>query len=204
MGLPSYYGDQESTQERSARMYMTAAAVVSAVDAATCSGPWNGADWCQPVWPRAEKRQLAVLLVTLGWHESRFALHVHKNRCRVKLGECDAVRLPDGRYIALARTPWQMQYSPLIREHWGSMSSATAIGTFEAAYAAAKIAGRARMRCSSEGSWTHATISGYASGRSCSWTGAAQRVKTYNRLLSNSWQKTEFGHNTLEGLALNP
>lgn len=68
------------------------------------------------------------------------------------------------------------------------MVGSTPYATFEAAYAAAKVAGKAQARCRNG---IEGTISGYAGSRSCSWRGAKHRTEMFNRLLSKAAQLSE-------------
>lgn len=193
ISLPDYYMTSETSAEREKRMEVIADGILSAADNATCTGSWSDADWCTSIWPAQEKTHLIVLLTTLGWHESRFTKHVHEGRCRVRIGECDAVRLPNGSFIALARSPWQTQRSPLVAEHWYRMLGSKPVPTFEAAIAAAKVAGAARERCARSGDgWLQPTISGYATGRSCTWKRSKERANTYERFWQRLHQNMNF------------
>jgi hypothetical protein len=176
--LPAYAADKETPEERHERMEMTAESLASASAWATCSRDWEQTDWCVPVWPKGERLELLVMAITQGFWESRFALHVHQDRCGPT--ECDAIRLRDGSIYHRARTPWQLQKTRWVLPFWESMRGAKAIPTAEAAYAAMLVLGGARGRCGSE---PEAWISGYGWGRCDLWRGAPKRAAMYDALL---------------------
>lgn len=182
-GLPRFHGDTETPAERDARTNVIASSEASAAHAATCTGSWSEADFCVPVW-RGTPVEAVVFLTMTGFMESGFAEHIHKGQC--KPYECDAVKLPGGRVFFKARTPWQLQRTRATRAHWSDMVGDTPYATFEAAYAALKVAGAARARCGRSGPWLVGTISGYAGSRTCSWKGAPRRAKLFNRLLAKA------------------
>lgn len=171
-------------------MEVVAAGEASAVDEATCTGSWAQAEWCKPIWPATQKMELAALLTTLGWWESRFSERVHKGRCAPY--ECDATKLPNGVVIHRARSPWQIQWSPLVREDWPYMTNDSPLATFHAARAAVKVLASQRGGCGRYGDWVYGTISGYATGgRLCAWGGARNRTAFYRRLIAGSLRGDE-------------
>lgn len=188
MGLPPYYLDGETKDERAARMTVVAGAMDAAASYATCTEDF-ARDWCRPVWPASEKAELLAAETAIGWHESRFALHVHQGRCGPT--ECDARKLPDGRIIHMARSPWQIQWSSVTKDHWYIMVGTSEIATFEASYAAARVLGAARARCQRQGDWVTVAVSAYA-GLGCStWPGAVPRVATYRKILTQLQARVE-------------
>lgn len=184
MSMPPYYADPDR-DERLPRMEVVAEGIDSATMYATCTGPWEGADWCRVRWPPSQRTELAALEVTLAQFESGLAEHVHAGRCRLELGECDAERRK-GVLVATSVTIFQMKWNPVIREEWPLMVGVEQIPTFYAAYAAAKVLGVKRAACAhrSGGNWVYATISGYASGTTCSWAPARRREAVYRTVLA--------------------
>lgn len=139
MSLPSFYEDKESSQEREDRMTVIATAITNTAFEATCS---INTEECVPVF-NGTNQELAIGLVTVGFWESRFAEHIHKNKCRRggedkngvwHRGECDEILfgkdgkvldkpqdLLVGRRYFRARSMWQVQYENLIKEEWNRM-----------------------------------------------------------------------------------
>jgi len=172
LALVPWYGDVEEAG-RDARMATIATAIVEASNEATCHG--RDAE-CKPAWP-GTREELAALLVTLGWYESRFARHVHANQC--KPFECDETIIRDPktgritrRYFA-ARSPWQVHWSGPTRAHWKKIRGLDLDSTRHAARAATAVLVGARGKCRT----LEGTIANYATGRSCKWSQAKQRAR---------------------------
>jgi hypothetical protein len=170
LSLAPYHRDRETHDERLARMTTTAEAMHSAALEATCSGPFEGADFCTPVW-QGKPAELVALLGAVGWHESAFAKHVGAGAC--KPWECDGGR---------ARHYWQTQAGPrLPRAEWLELEGVEYYPTTRAAYAAARELGFGHRRCRS----IEGAIAFYARpATGCRWPGAAPRARTYRRLLA--------------------
>ena len=177
-GLPAYYSDKETPEERAERVEVLGEAIASASAFATCARDWAKVDWCVPIWPKGERKELVVMTITQGFWESRFAEHVHDGRCGPT--ECDAIKLRDGTIYHRARSPWQLQRTRWVQPFWTSMQGSSLVATTDAAYAAMRVLGAARAQC---GEKPEAWISGYAWGRCEMWRGAPKRAGTYRALL---------------------
>ena len=79
LSLPPAYSDQEEIN-RNQRMQVIAEAIAQASHRATCTERFKSPD-CERVWPDTPQ-ELAALLVTKGWWESRFASNVHQDHCQ--------------------------------------------------------------------------------------------------------------------------
>jgi len=178
VSLPSYYSDHEAPPERAQRLYVIAEAVTSASAYATCTLDWSQAEWCTPIWPASERKELIVMEITQGFWESRFAKHVHEDHCGPD--ECDAIKLRDGSIYHRARTPWQLQRTAYVAPYWNSMRGSSLVATTNAAYAAARVLSAARRRC---GGKPELWISGYGWGSCRVWGGARKRAAMYEALL---------------------
>lgn len=169
MTLPPWYQDakKEEPSARAARMEVIAYGIATAVGRATCRVVKDPK--CKPVWLRSEE-ELGLLLVMKGWWESRFALHIHQDKCRVKIGECDAGR---------AKSPWQLQMSlSLPSKDWSRIGGVDKTSTMLAASAAAVVLVRSYGRCKT----LEGAISLYATGKSCKWSKAKDRLLYFRRL----------------------
>jgi len=180
VSLPAYYQDKETSAERAARMQVVAVAIADAAQTATCSGRYEATS-CKAIWPGSDQ-ELALLLVTKGWWESRFAKHVQAGQCGPR--ECDAYRDRAGKIVHRSASYWQVQASSLLPPaQWRKTVGLDLAATRRAAWAAARIASGARGRCTAiGGSWEYGTISAYASGYTCAWRGAPRRVAFLRRL----------------------
>lgn len=175
LSLPPWYEDRkkESQGARETRLALIAESIVKATDRATCHE--DTSEECKPKWT-AGRESLAIMLVNLAWWESRLALHVHQNRCRVLIGECDAGR---------ARSIWQLQISRQVElERWSRIAGTSRTATGEAASAAADVLSMAHARCKT----LTGAISMYATGRSCKWKRAPERLRHYERLMDKAKQ----------------
>lgn len=153
LSLPAYQ-DRETTIDREIRLGLVAEAIEAAVTEVETERP----------------RELAAMLVATGWWESRYARHVHEGRCRTRVGECDYGR---------ARSPWQLHQSPMVPlDEWRAMRGADLESTRIAATAAARVLSAFRGRCGS----VAGAIALYATGRSCRWSGAANRARMVTRI----------------------
>lgn len=177
LSLPGAYHDTETWQERSARMETVARAVDVASSRATCSAAYNVPE-CNRQW-LGSKKDLALLLVTKGWWESRFAQNVHEGRCRPF--ECDAIKI-NGVIVHLARTPWQLQKTSFVRlGEWDDMVGTDFNATSTAAWVAIRVMASSYRRCRG----IPGAISGYASAR-CDWPGAGRRYLFWQRLMNKT------------------
>ena len=175
LALPAPYHERENADSRRARLAIVAQAISDASLQATCADAKKAAD-CQKIWP-GQQRDLALLLVTEAYWESRLARNVHEGRCREF--ECDPYRSSQtGKIEHRARTLWQMQYTRPIDSEWNHMVGADLRSTRTAAWAAAKLLGSAYRACG--------TISGAISRLSgngrCVWSGADRRTLLFEQL----------------------
>ena len=185
VSLPAWHEDTETLEERTDRMGTIASAVLLTADQATCSDDYMMS--CTPVWP-GDRDELAILLVTLAWYESRLSERIHSGLCRP--GECDyeAVHHPiTGKLVSetfRARTMWQMHYAPRLmsRSEWNSMSGQSLEATATAAWAASKLLGAMARSCK-----THhpnsCILTIYAGAKTLPYLGAKPRLDTYRELL---------------------
>jgi len=177
LSLTPFHKDakHENPEERAERMSIIARAIDDAADRATCAGEY-ATEGCAKIWPHS-KKHLATMLVTLGYWESRFALHVQQGKCGPT--ECDAVKLRDGTIYHRARSYWQIQATGLVaRNDWSGMIGTDLIPTARASWTAAKVVSAAARRCAKRApSWEMGAISGYAGGIGCTWRKAGPRVR---------------------------
>jgi len=164
----------ETAAEREARLRTVAVAIDTAAREATCEHAGEGA--CVRVWP-GEADEAAALLVSIAWFESKLMLHVHQDRCR--RDECDAYVTRWG-VVHRARSLWQVQSSRVVPASlWRQIGGTGLRETTMAARAALLVLGAAESRC-------HAglvgAVSGYATGRLCSWRGAWARIEVAKRV----------------------
>jgi len=174
LSLPNAHRDTESWTEREQRMGTIAMAIDAASSRATCTKPYD-TEVCKPIWP-GKKKELALVLLTKAWWESRVAQNVHEGRCFDH--ECDAYR-KNGYIVHKARTIWQIQKTGYVSDkEWNTMVGTDFESTRTAAWVATRILSHGKTRCGS----TYGTFSYYGRGR-CSWEGAHKRVRFYNKLL---------------------
>lgn len=197
--LSAWYGDAEAPEAREARLLTIAQAINIATLQAVCATEATkfadvmsevaqlnpeptsdsqekkteaeaDAEECLPLW-RGSPRRLAFLLLTQAYFETRLAVHIHEGKCRVRIGECDAGR---------ATSLWQLHAGPqLSRSLWRKLSGTDLIATTGAAFEAARALSRGRNHCRS----VEGAVSLYATGKTCSWRPAAQRVNFLTRLV---------------------
>jgi len=168
--LPPWYGDAtaETPVQRQDRIGVIAQAIDDASLRAVCGEDWAGSDLCTPVW-FGERVDLAMLLVTLGWWESRFARYVHAGA--------------PGAGGAL--TPWQLEHGEhLPWQRWRALPGLKVVPTTEAAWEASRAISLGMGHCGT----VRGAISLYATGQSCSWSGADRRLRTYVHLRSRAEQ----------------
>lgn len=187
MAFPAWHGDKESTEDREARLGVIAQAIDEAVAHATCrdqkkQGTDSAArasaaeegkpEQCKRLW-HGSPRELGFLLLGQAFFETRLALHVHAGQCRVEIGECDS-----GRAISL----WQLQSGyHLPVERWRRLSGTDLESTRDAAVEAARALGRGRNFCNGS---LEGAVASYATGKSCQWKGAAQRIRFVRKMMS--------------------
>jgi len=176
LGLQPSYGDKETWQERTDRMTIIAQAIDDASSRSTCSDKHDVPD-CKPTWP-SDKESLALLLVTTGYWESKFAKNVHEGKC--KPYECDAIKNLSGKTIGhRAKTIWQIQKTPLeTREEYDKMNSSSLESTTMAAIVAIRHLALGMKKCNT----TIGAMSMYATSKACIWSGAKPRDSFYKEL----------------------
>ena len=178
LSLQGAYHDDETWIERTIRMGAAARAIDEVASRATCTTPYNDSE-CRRVWPRG-KKELALLLITKGWWESRFAKNVHEGKCRNF--ECDAVKDGSGNVTHLARTPWQMHYTGFMKPgEWDAMVGTDFESTRTAAWAATRILSRGARLCHN----VQGSISVSARGR-CNWAGGKHRFIFWEKLMGKN------------------
>lgn len=180
IALPPWHGDVKEV-DRHDRLRIIADSVAVGAIEATCDDGQK--EDCKRTWP-GSSYEVGSLATDLGWWESRYAKHVHEGRCRLKIGECDAVRLSNGIYVALAQSPWQLQQSGLVPgKIWRKINKADRESTGMAAKAAIHVLGVARASCGAHRpGWEARTVARYATGKHCAWKGAANRVRHWKKV----------------------
>jgi hypothetical protein len=174
LSLEPSYSDKETWDQRTARMELIATAIDDAASKATCSDKYD-VPKCEKTWSQ-DKKSLALLLVTKGYWESKFAKNVHEGKCRVY--ECDAYRV-NGTTRHRARSLWQIQKTGLeTREEYAQMSSSS----LEATTMAANVAVRHLVLGMNTCKTIPGTIAVYGGAKSCYWKGAAPREAFYRRI----------------------
>jgi hypothetical protein len=152
----------EPPESRQERLEVLADAMGRAVDKAVSAGAW-----------KAPRRELGAYLLSVGTWESHWAARIHQNRCLP--WECGRGR---------ARSPWQLERSPLTADAWDRYEGADASSTRRAALAAALVLSRARHACSSP-----VGVFAYYHRGTCVPSpafrrGAENRAKTFQRLMT--------------------
>jgi hypothetical protein len=174
MSLPAPYGQEEDSQEREARLAIVADAIDHVSLKATCAEQ-EADERCEPVW-HGPRLDLALLLLTEAYWESRLARNVHEGKCRAY--ECDPYHSRHGVLLHRARTLWQLQRSDPIAEDWDKMVGSDIESTTNAAWAATKLFSRARQRCGS----IPGAISLLSGCGQCSWSQTGSRMRLYRHL----------------------
>lgn len=172
LSLPPAYVDRDEP-DHDTRMQTIAEAIAHASDRATCSHAYDDSR-CQPIWT-GDETELAALLVTKGWWESRFAKNVHEGRCGPQ--ECDATRLRNGTIVHRARSPWQVQRTSYSESLWDDIEGSDFESTRNAAWVATKILSDGKQRCRSN----FGALSWYAVQK-CSSRMAKNRFFTFEKL----------------------
>lgn len=109
---------------------------------------------------RGDRRELAALVLAIGWHETRFA-RVAPDDCPIR-GGCDRGK---AWHYYQTHTPRQER-----EDGWPGLSKATRDAVVAVRRGAGYCGGSGMARLVG-------AVSVYATGRSCSWSGAAQRVR---------------------------
>ncbi len=175
LGLPAAYQDHEEADVRRERLAIVAQAISDATARASCSGAAADSN-CQKLWS-GEPLDLAVLLLTEAYFESRLARNVHEGNCREY--ECDPFRSRHtGKVVHRARTLWQMQYNAPIEDEWYHMVGVDLRSTRKAAWAATKLLSISYRACGS----IAGAISRLSGNGRCVWSGAEPRVRLFESL----------------------
>lgn len=178
LSLEPSYSDKETWDERSARMEIIATAIDDASSKATCSDKYD-APGCEKNWPQS-KKSIALLLVTKGFWESKFAKNVHEGKCRPF--ECDAYTV-NGNRLHKARSLWQIQRTGLVsKEEYAKMNSASQESTTLSANVAVRYLALGMKSCKT----IRGAMSIYGGAKVCDWPGVAPREAFYKRLNSMS------------------
>ncbi|MHA2066784.1 MAG: hypothetical protein ACXABY_20635 [Candidatus Thorarchaeota archaeon] len=174
LSLPAAHSDTETVEQREARMAVVATAISDASLRATCEEDWADSTICKRVWPET-REELAYLLVTIGFWESRFARNVHANKC--KPWECDPSKTLDGRLYHKSRSIWQLQWNrDVSRSQWNSIRGVSLVSTTEAAWIASYRLSQTYRKCRT----ITGAIGGYSGSRFyCRWPGAHKRFEFY-------------------------
>ena len=168
------YSDKETWDERSARMEVIATAIDDASSKATCSDKYVAPD-CEKTWPQS-KKSIALLLVTKGFWESRFAKNVHEGKCRKF--ECDAYTV-NGNRLHKARSPWQIQRTGLVsKEEYAKMNSSSLENTTLSANVAVRYLALGMKSCKT----IRGAMSIYGGAKVCDWSGVAPREAFYKKI----------------------
>ena len=155
---------------RAEHLRRVAYAIASASERATWTGPWAAADATigRRVWPGSAE-ELAAVLVTTGYWESRFSVAVQAGRC---------LESGCGPRWRLAHSDWQIEQSAAVSPAlWRSLRGLGEVPISDAAWTSARLLALSRGHCAAHArDWVEPTLSGYAIGSACSWSGAARRV----------------------------
>ena len=186
LSLEPSYSDKETWADRTARMEIIAEAIEDASTKATCEEKYNTPD-CKKTWTRG-RRSLALLLITKGFWESKFAKNVHEGRCRTY--ECDSYTV-NGNTHHRARSPWQIQRTGLVaKEEYDKMNSSTRESTTMSANVAARYLVMGMNSCKT----IPGTMAIYGGAGTCTWDGVKPRVDFYNLL--DKMQETDIQKRT--------
>lgn len=162
--------DTEAPEARVDRMMVLASAIHTTVEEFTCTGA-HAVDSCTRQF-RGHPDELAMGLFTIGRFESYFSQHVHEDRCRVDIGECDFGR---------AKSNFQVQATSIVPlEVWRTLGGTDQDSTDRAARAAATVLAKS-WHCGSP----RRVFRGYATSRCDGQLKDAQaRADFYTRKLA--------------------
>jgi hypothetical protein len=176
LALPRFSLDTESDSERLTRLGRIAVSIDQATLRAVCAGVFQTED-CKRTW-MGTRRQLAAAMVSLGWHESKYAQAIGEGRCHdlPKGMQCD-----NGH----ARGYWQ-SWKVACPAAW-QVEHGSPTELSESSWCAARLLSSAYRFCSD---WEHqpdpwARAFGRYAGRGCSWIGGPPRVRTMRRVLAS-------------------
>lgn len=178
LSLQPSFSDGENWEDRTGRMEIVAKAIDDASSKATCMGDYEAVG-CERKWS-GSKKELALLLVTKGFWESRFAKNVHEGKCRTY--ECDAYK-SRGKVFHKARSPWQIQKTGLVTsDEYSKMKASTQEATSLSAEVATRYLAIGMNQCKT----IKGAISIYGGADSCDWKGADNRYKFFKSLMGKS------------------
>ncbi len=177
LSLPAAHSDTETRVQREARMAVVATAIADASLRATCEEDWTDSEICERIWPRS-RNELAYLLLTIGFWESRYAWNIHAVKC--KPWECDPSRTLDGRLYHKARSVWQLQWvRDTTRSQWLAIGGVEQVPTTEAAWLASRRLARGYRSCNT----IRGAIGVYSGSRhQCAWPEAYKRYGFYENI----------------------
>lgn len=185
LSLEPAHDDKENWDERVERMSVVAKAIDDASSKATCQDSYDVPE-CKKTWP-GSKKSLALLLVTNGYWESRFAKNVHEGKCRSY--ECDAHKV-NGNVFHRARSPWQVQKTGLVtKEDYDKMNSSSLESTTISANVASKHLSLGMNSCKT----IIGALSIYGGVKSCKWDGVKVRAEFYKKLEQKTEEQLEQG-----------
>lgn len=150
LSQPTWHGDMAETPEQRADLLRP---VAMAIELAT------------------EDQTEQAALISLGWHESRFARYVIEGRCQ---DGPPGARCDNGR----ARSPWQL-WRRSCPYAW-ALAEDDPRALERSAACAVRLLRGARWRC--RDGWRGA-FAGYARGASCTWAPASGRAETMGLVL---------------------
>lgn len=161
--------DVEADTARVARMQTHALAIAQVSEAVTCTGAYESDD-CEPTF-RGTPEQHAAGLLTIGRFESYFSQHIHEDRCRLEIGECDRGR---------AKSNYQVQVNGIVdADLWGRIGGTDQESTTLAAWAASMVWVRA-WRCGTPVAAFRSYATSYCTGK---LKDAKKRAEFYERQL---------------------
>jgi len=172
--------DTETWSEREVRLGGVAEDIAWTADHMTCHGFEES--HCTRLWP-ASRKALAMALVAQAVFESRLAEHVHKNLCRLSIGECDARKWRDpqtGQFVYLQQSfsLWQIKKFSIPSDHWEQIREGIPGTRYAAWYAARRLSSGFRSCGSLEGAFAR-----YAKGNGCHWEESTDRKELWQKLM---------------------
>lgn len=163
---PDHYG----------RLANVAGGIELASDWATCSGAWRSLP-CTRQWP-GPRTQVAAVLYAIGDGETGFRWRYQAGHCRID--ECDGRVLFDGVSIPKSAGPFQVQRARAIPPEWhAAFIGTTPTAAVHQCLGAARAISIHRRSCKT----IRGALSGYATGKSCDWSGADARERRYRVVL---------------------
>jgi hypothetical protein len=168
--LTPFHLDTEDAAEREVRLTTLAAGMTKVVEFATCTGDHADDSDCKRTF-KGKPEELAVGLYTIGKWESGFAQHIHEDKCRIKIGECDG---------GDAKSNFQVHATgPVSLVLWRQIGGTDQRSTELAAWAATLMWSNA-WRCGS----VERAFSAYATSRcDADYPGAPKRAAEYRKFL---------------------